>query len=69
MKPRIVPQDRTREVLKHLSFGDSIVRLQKLDTVAFQHKLFVNAIIKSIHQKNRRNPTDSLLLRGYNFCF
>lgn len=45
MKPRIVPQARTHKLLKHLSFGDGIARLQKLDTAAFQHKLFVDVII------------------------
>lgn len=69
MKPRIVPQARTHKLLKHLSFRDGIARLQKLNTAAFQHKLFVDAIMKTINQKNRRNPTGSLLLRGYNFCF
>lgn len=63
MKPRAVPQDRTCEVLKHLNFGGSIIRTQKLDTAPFQHKQFVNAIIKTINQKNRRNPTGSWLLK------
>lgn len=41
MKPRIIPQARTYELIKKVSkIEDSVIRLQKLDTVHFNKNLF-----------------------------
>lgn len=51
MKPRIIPQARTYELIKKVSkIEDSVIRLQKLDTVHF-NKNFFEFNYNTINQK------------------